>query len=58
MRIEDALLNGSIDRSLYILARQEAARLHSLITEKSFTLLCLAEDHKNLLLQKLQSLQD
>lgn len=56
--LEDALLNGSIDRSLYNLARHEAARLHSLIKEKNFTLLCLAEDHKNLLLQKMQSLQD
>ena len=32
--LEDALLNGSIDRSLYNLARQETARLHSLIKKK------------------------
>lgn len=52
--LDEALLNGTIDNSLYNLARQEANLINSLIKDGSFTLLQLSEEHKDILLQMLQ----
>lgn len=52
--LEEALLSGTIDKSLYNLARQEANIINSLIKDRGFTLLQLSEEHKDILLQMLQ----
>jgi predicted RNA-binding protein associated with RNAse of E/G family len=52
--LDEALLNGTIDESLYNLAIQEANLINSLIKEGRFTLLKLSEEHKDILLQILQ----
>lgn len=52
--LDEALRNGSIDHSLYNLAIEESTKLTSLIEDGSFTLLALAKEHKDFLLQKLQ----
>lgn len=52
--LDEALLNGTIDKYLYHLARQEASRIHSLIQDKNFALLQLSKEHKDILLQRLQ----
>lgn len=53
--LEEALLNGTIDKSLYNLAIQEASMINSLIKDKNFTLLQLSMDHKDILAQILQN---
>jgi predicted RNA-binding protein associated with RNAse of E/G family len=52
--LDEALLNGTIEKSLYNLAIQEANLINSLIKEERFTLLQLSEEHKDILLQMLQ----
>ncbi|WP_151735198.1 DUF402 domain-containing protein [Paenibacillus tengchongensis] len=52
--LDEALLHGTIDKALYNLARQEANLINSLIKDGSFTLLQLSEEHKDILLLKLQ----
>ncbi|MNR58500.1 hypothetical protein D3C85_1795150 [compost metagenome] len=52
--LNEALLNGTIDKSLYDLAKQEASMINSLIKDRNFTLLQLSKEHKDILLQMLQ----
>lgn len=52
--LNEALLNGTIDKSLYNLATQEASMINSLIKDRNFTLLQLSNAHKDILLQMLQ----
>lgn len=52
--LDEALLIGTIEKSLYNLAKQEANSINSLIKEGRFTLLQLSEEHKDILLQMLQ----
>lgn len=52
--LNEALLNGIIDRSLYDLANQEASMINSLIKDKNFLLLHLSKEHKDILLPMLQ----
>ncbi len=49
--LDEALFNGTIDKSLWDLARQEATMINSLIKDRKFTLLQLSEEHKDLLLR-------
>ncbi|WP_245251305.1 hypothetical protein [Paenibacillus turicensis] len=44
--LDEALLNGTIDETLYNLARKEADLINSLVA--------LSQEHKDILLQKLQ----
>lgn len=52
--LDEAMHNGIIDERLYELAKQESAKLTSLIEGSSFALLALAEEHKTFLLPRLQ----
>lgn len=52
--LDEALLNGTIDETLYNLARKEAELINSLVKEGSFTLLQLSQEHRDILLQKIQ----
>ncbi|MEK3715675.1 DUF402 domain-containing protein [Paenibacillus sp. FSL R7-0333] len=52
--LDEALLQGRIDSSLYNLARQEADFINSLIKDGKFTLLQLSEQHQDILLHMLQ----
>jgi predicted RNA-binding protein associated with RNAse of E/G family len=52
--LDEALLNGTIDKTLYNLAKKEADDLNRLIKEDNFTLLKLSEEHKDFLLEKLR----
>ncbi|WP_234340288.1 DUF402 domain-containing protein [Gorillibacterium timonense] len=52
--LEQALLDGSIDKGLYHLAKDEAEKLFIQIEQGNFPLLKLAEEHKDLLMQDLK----
>ena len=52
--LEEAYLNGIIDKSLYILAWEEANNITELINNKSFELLNLSNIHKEILVNKLK----
>ncbi|MFD2878731.1 DUF402 domain-containing protein [Paenibacillus rhizoplanae] len=52
--LDEALLQGRIDSSLYNLARQEADFINSLIKDGKFTLLQLSEQHQDILVHMLQ----
>ncbi|GMK42106.1 hypothetical protein PCCS19_51650 [Paenibacillus sp. CCS19] len=56
--LDEALNNGSIDERLYDLAKQESAKLTSLIEADSFDLLALADEHKDFLIKKLRPWPD
>lgn len=52
--LEEAFLNGIIDKSLYNLAWDEANNLTELINNRSFELLNLSNKHKEILVNKLK----
>lgn len=52
--LEEAFLNGTIDKSLYNIAKQEADLINHQIKEGNFSLLKLSIEHKDLLSEKLQ----
>jgi uncharacterized protein len=52
--LEEALINGIIDKNLYDLACEESIKVRKLIEHDDFALLKLSEDHKELLCQKLE----
>ncbi|MBA2939727.1 DUF402 domain-containing protein [Paenibacillus sp. CGMCC 1.16610] len=49
--LEEAFLNGTINKKMYDLAREESAILNDLIKRNEFTLIKLSKEHKELLLQ-------
>ncbi|MGM9986428.1 MAG: DUF402 domain-containing protein [Bacillaceae bacterium] len=52
--LEEALLTGRIDDSLYNLAKDEANNLNKLIEKKGFSLLNVSKVHKEFLVDKLK----
>jgi uncharacterized protein len=52
--LEEALLNGIIDISLYNLAWDEANKLTNLINNRNFELVNLLNNHKEILVNKLK----
>jgi predicted RNA-binding protein associated with RNAse of E/G family len=54
--LEEALRSGTINKSQYDLAKREAGLLISQVQDGKFTLMELSEEHKDLLLKKLQEL--
>lgn len=52
--LEEALINGIIDKNLYDLACEESIKVRKLIERDDFALLKLSEDHKEFLCQKLE----
>lgn len=53
--LEEALANGEVTQELYDLAWDEATRLLELINKKEFSLLELADTHKEMLEKKIAS---
>jgi uncharacterized protein len=51
--LEEALLNGIIDKHQYNLAWEESDRINAYIKDDNFSLLKLSQDHKDLLLKKI-----
>lgn len=55
--LEEALISGTIDKNLYDLAWKEANRLSELIEHDEFTIIKLSELHREILCQKLKSIE-